>query len=424
MDYRITDFGAVVSDALQTEAIQNAIDTCFLAGGGRVVVPAGAFRTGCIRLRSNVTLYLESGAILEGSWDPDDYCGYLEDTLEPLDLDAPRHPSRSVDPFSRWNNGLIKAINAKNISIIGEPGSYLDGVNCYDPEGEEKYRGPHMINIHNSENIYLEGYTIRRSANWAHNICRSQNITCRNVSVYGGHDGFDIRTCDHTLIEDCIFHTGDDCVAGFDNHDVVIRNCDLNCACNVFRFSGADVLIENCNAFSPARFGHRWTLSDQEKAARIETTSESRHTTGPAFAHYCDFRAEIRKAPSNILVRNCEFSGMDILYQMTFGDHVWCCNRPMTQIKFQDCKFTDICLPSTIHGSAEEPIVFELENVEVSAREGYEDIAFMDLRDFKTISLENVTLHNFTNPRILTRTEGEITGNSAANFPVEPYQES
>ena len=44
MDYRITDYGAVVSDALQTEAIQKAIDTCFLAGGGRVIIPAGIFR--------------------------------------------------------------------------------------------------------------------------------------------------------------------------------------------------------------------------------------------------------------------------------------------------------------------------------------------------------------------------------------------
>ena len=424
MDYRITDFGAVVSDALQTEAIQKAIDTCFLAGGGRVVVPAGIFLTGGIRLRSNVTLYLEAGAILEGSWNPDDYSAYLEDTLEPLDLDAPRHPSRSVDPFSRWNNGLIKAINARNIAIIGEPGSYLDGVNCYDPEGEENYRGPHMINIQNCENIRLEGYTIRRSANWAHAIFCSQNITCRKVAVYGGHDGFDIRTCDHTIIEDCIFHTGDDCIAGFDNHDVVIRNCDLNCACNVFRFSGADVLIENCKAYSPARFGHRWTLSTEEKAARIETTSQSRHTTGPVVSHYCDFRAEIRRPQGNILVRNCEFSGMDLFYRMEFGDHKWCDNRPMVQIKFQDCKFSGVCDPAKIHGSAKEPITFEMENVEITVRPGFEHIAFMDLRDFKTISLENVTLHGYTNPRIITRTEGEIVGSSAAIFPVEPYQET
>ena len=310
------------------------------------------------------------------------------------------------------------------IAIIGEPGSYLDGVNCYDPEGEENYRGPHMINIQNCENIRLEGYTIRRSANWAHAIFCSQNITCRKVAVYGGHDGFDIRTCDHTIIEDCIFHTGDDCIAGFDNHDVVIRNCDLNCACNVFRFSGADVLIENCKAYSPARFGHRWTLSTEEKAARIETTSQSRHTTGPVVSHYCDFRAEIRRPQGNILVRNCEFSGMDLFYRMEFGDHKWCDNRPMVQIKFQDCKFSGVCDPAKIHGSAKEPITFEMENVEITVRPGFEHIAFMDLRDFKTISLENVTLHGYTNPRIITRTEGEIVGSSAAIFPVEPYQET
>jgi len=41
-EFLITDFGAVCSDMLQTEAIQEAIDRCFLAGGGRVIVPAKA----------------------------------------------------------------------------------------------------------------------------------------------------------------------------------------------------------------------------------------------------------------------------------------------------------------------------------------------------------------------------------------------
>lgn len=417
MNYLITDYGAVVSDALQTAAIQKAIDACFLAGGGRVVIPAGIFRTGCIRLRSNVTLYLESGAILEGSWDPDDYCGYLNDTLEPLDLEAPRHPSRSVDPFSRWNNGLIKAVNAKNIAIIGQPGSYLDGVNCYDSQGEEGYRGPHLINIQNCENITLEGYTIRRSANWAHAIFCSQNIICRNVTVYGGHDGFDVRTCDHVLVEHCRFYCGDDGVAGFDNQDVIVRDCDFESACSVFRFGGTDVLIERCTSRSPARFGHRYKLTTEQKAAGIETTAECRHNTHTPFLYYCDFRADIRKAPGNILVRDCDFAGADALFRMFFNDHIWCCNRPLTQIKFLNCKFTDVCEPAVIHGSAEEPITFELENVEVSAREGFEDIPFMDLRDYKLISMKNVTIHNFSNPKIIVRTVGEICSN--LDFPLE-----
>ena len=84
-DYIITDFGARMCDSLQTENIQAAIDAAFLAGGGRVVIPKGIFLTGGIRLRSNVTLYLESGAILKGSRSPEDYFAYLDDKLEPID---------------------------------------------------------------------------------------------------------------------------------------------------------------------------------------------------------------------------------------------------------------------------------------------------------------------------------------------------
>ena len=43
-DYVITDFGAVSdTTVLSTEAIQQAIDRCSEAGGGRVVVPAGMY---------------------------------------------------------------------------------------------------------------------------------------------------------------------------------------------------------------------------------------------------------------------------------------------------------------------------------------------------------------------------------------------
>src|SRR5664279_5629714 len=52
---------------LNTRAIQNLIDTCAARSGGTVVVPAGVYLTGALRLRSNVHLSLESGAILKGS---------------------------------------------------------------------------------------------------------------------------------------------------------------------------------------------------------------------------------------------------------------------------------------------------------------------------------------------------------------------
>ena len=47
-DFVITNYGAVADSQTDcTEAIRNAIDACVQAGGGRVVVPAGEFLTGC-----------------------------------------------------------------------------------------------------------------------------------------------------------------------------------------------------------------------------------------------------------------------------------------------------------------------------------------------------------------------------------------
>ena len=67
-----------------------------------------------------------------------------------------------------------------------------------------------------------------------------------NLTVLGGHDGFDVRTCDNVKVENCRFYTGDDCLAGFDNIGVHVDNCVFNCACSFMRFGGTDVLIENC----------------------------------------------------------------------------------------------------------------------------------------------------------------------------------
>ena len=147
MEINIRDLGAKVTDILQTEIIQKAIDDCFLAGGGTVRIPKGIYRSGGLRLRSNVTLYLESGAILEGSSDYKDYFAFLDDKIEPITQEElekfEKLPSRSANPYSQWSNGFIRGIYAKNCAIIGEEFSYIDGMACYDPNGEEKYRGPH-----------------------------------------------------------------------------------------------------------------------------------------------------------------------------------------------------------------------------------------------------------------------------------------
>ena len=78
----VKDFGAVCNDELQTSNIQNAIDHCFLQGGGEVVIPTGDYLVSSLRIRSNVTLHLEKDAHLIGSRNPRDY-DIKEDLVEP-----------------------------------------------------------------------------------------------------------------------------------------------------------------------------------------------------------------------------------------------------------------------------------------------------------------------------------------------------
>ena len=409
-EYYITDFGAKVCDSLQTKCIQNAINTCFLNGGGKVIIPTGIFHTGGLRLRSGVTLYLKSGAILKGSLDPDDYTGYINDDIEPINEpeDKGEGLARSVYPFSRWNNAIIRAIDAQNIAIIGEKGSYINGANCYDPTGEEQYRGPHAINIQRCKNVHLEGYTITDSANWAHAIFITQNITARALTVYGGHDGFDIRTCDNVLIEDCSFYTGDDCIAGFDNCDVIINNCIFDTACSALRFGGNNVLVENCRSIAPSCFGFRGLLPIESKASNALTNKDCRHNMLTFFLYYCDFRAEIRKTPGNIIIRNCEIENADSLFELNFGNHIWCRNRSLSSIVFENCKAIGICKPIYIYGDKNEPLDFTLENVQIEARKGFEDLPFIDAINYSKISLNNVSIMGYHSPELISRSEGVV----------------
>ena len=411
-EFNIRDYGAHFSDRLQTEKIQKAIDDCFLAGGGRVVIPCGIYLTGGLRLRSGVELYLEAGAYLKGSRNPDEYYSFVSDPIEPVTMepvgDTP-NTCRSAVATSDWCNGLIRALDAENISVIGEKGSYIDGDNCATmPNGEDGFRGPHGMSIWRCKNVHLEGYTFVNSANWCHAIFQTQNITIRSVSIFGGHDGVDIRTCDNVLIEDCEFHTGDDAVAGFDDHDVIIRNCKLNSACQILRLGGNNILVENCVS-TERRFGFRKNLSD-EKKDRGELTDEScRHECTTPFSYYCDYRAELRKPAENIVIRNVHFAQARDLIRLQFdGLHVWCCNRSLRQITFENCYFGDLIRAGMLWGDENEKVTCTYKNCTISCREGCGKEPLFVAANYEKIVFEDCRLEGYEDPHILSATEGNV----------------
>ncbi len=236
-----------------SDAIAKAVDACARAGGGRVVIPPGDYVTGPIRLRSHVNLHVQAGATLRFTQDPSRY---------PLVLT--RFEGVELMNYSP----LIYCYECEDIAITGE--GTLDGqaddrhwwdwkkqtadrkalfkMNADEVPvaqrifGAGHYLRPSFVEPYRCKNVLIEGVTLRNAPMWVLHPTLSTNVTIRRVTVVGhgpNTDGADPESCRDVLIEECVFDTGDDCIAlkSGRNHDgrrlntpvenVVIRGCRM-----------------------------------------------------------------------------------------------------------------------------------------------------------------------------------------------------
>ncbi|MGH9455807.1 MAG: glycosyl hydrolase family 28-related protein, partial [Terriglobia bacterium] len=112
--YDVRRFGARGDgNALDTPAINRAIEAAAAAGGGTVRVPSGTYRCFSMRLKSNLALYLDQGATLLAAETPEGGAnGY--DPAEP-------NPWEKYQDFghNHWHNALIWGEGLANVSILG-----------------------------------------------------------------------------------------------------------------------------------------------------------------------------------------------------------------------------------------------------------------------------------------------------------------
>ncbi len=293
-NFVISEYGATQGED-STTAIRAAIEACHEAGGGRVVVPAGRWLTGALFLRSNVNLHLEVGATLEWTFNLDDY---------PVVL------TRWEGVECRNFSPLIYAYQQENIAITGkgtldgggsnetwwlwnpEDKSLVTGTHSLQHEdrlaliemgnrgtpveervfGKGHYLRPNFIQPYKCKNILIEDVTILRSPMWEIHPVLSTNITVRGVTVTShgpNNDGCNPESSRDVLIENCLFDTGDDCIAiksGRNNdgrrvnvpsENIIIRNCVMKdghggvvlgseCSGHI-----RNVWVENCKMDSP-----------------------------------------------------------------------------------------------------------------------------------------------------------------------------
>lgn len=266
----ITSFGAKenASAAQNQKAINKLISLTSQKGGGKVIIPKGTWKTGAIEMKSNVNLVIEEGATLSFVFDTN---------LYPL-------VRTSWEGLACWNySPCIYGYKVTDVAITGKGtidgggnndtwwkmcGSprfgYQEGVTkesqklgarakllkqaedgvAFDERKFGKGQGlrPQLVNFVRSERILIKDVKMINSPFWVIHPLLCKNITVDGVTVWNegpNGDGCDPEACENVLIQNCTFHTGDDCIAiksGRNNdgrlwnqasRNIIIRNCKM-----------------------------------------------------------------------------------------------------------------------------------------------------------------------------------------------------
>ena len=222
-------------NAMDTQAIQRAIDAC---GAGDVVyLPAGIYKTGALRLHSDMELYLEEGATLQGTDDPDDYLPRIWSRFEGTEmlcyssllnmgeLDHKSGPNceniliRGKGTIASGGKGLAKKVIRLERELLKDELAAL-GDKIKECEKLDTIPGrvrPRLINISNCRNVRISGVTLKDGASWNVHMIYSDGIVTDHCTFYSEEvwngDGWDPDSSSNCVIFGCLFYTGDDSVA-------------------------------------------------------------------------------------------------------------------------------------------------------------------------------------------------------------------
>ena len=233
--YNVRDYGAAGNGkTVDSPAINKAIEAAVAVGGGTVYFPAGTYLSFSIRLKSNITLFLDNGSTLLAA-DPKK-AGGTYDLPE-------QNPFDMYQDFghSHWQNSLIWGIGLDNVAIIGQgkidgkglsrrspgpqrprtegetPASMGGGnKNAIAPLGETSPIkemdgiGTKAIALKLSRNVTLKDFTLFQGGHFGLLATGVDNLTIDNLRVDTNRDGFDIDSCRNVRISNSYINSPND----------------------------------------------------------------------------------------------------------------------------------------------------------------------------------------------------------------------
>jgi len=231
--YNIRDYGAVGDGiAVDSGAINRAIEAASAAGGGTVVVPAGHYLCFSIRLKSFITLVLMNGSVIEAA-DPRKHAGQYD---LPENVFEEQYQDYGV---SHFHNSLIYGDGVNDIAIIGKglihglgldregPTPRWHGMAGYRSPAEQgltpdqarraipremayEGRGNKGIGLTRCRNVVLRDFTILQGGHFACYVLGSTNVRIDGLTVDTDRDGIDIDACRDVRVTGCIVNAPKD----------------------------------------------------------------------------------------------------------------------------------------------------------------------------------------------------------------------
>jgi polygalacturonase len=217
--FNVRNYGAVGDGkTLDSPAINRAIEAAVAVGGGTVFVPAGTYLSGSIRLKSNIHLLLDAGAVILGDkWDSAAY-----DPTEPYSLGGYQDGGHSF-----FHNSLIWGENLTNVSITGRGLINGGGLTTWEGKLDEKIgyglnppfpaaaSGPvHAANkavaLKRCTNVLIRDVTILHGGWFAILATGCDNVTIDNVTIDTNRDGIDLDCCRNVVVSNCRVNSPDD----------------------------------------------------------------------------------------------------------------------------------------------------------------------------------------------------------------------
>ena len=253
-NFKLADYGALPDGkTLNTAAFEKAMTACSAAGGGHLIIPAGSWLTGPIRFQDNVDLHLEKGALIQLTKDHTQYPMIRASNKSTSIVTAAPIYGYDLKNIAITGEGIIdgagetwrpvkklKTTPAQWSDLLASGGVVNDKGDLWWPSREamngedylktlkgksnptpddylpaRDFLRPYMVTFVNSDNILIQGVTLRNSPKFVFYPSSCTNITMDGVNIFNewwaqNGDGIDISACKNVVIYKCTVNAGDD----------------------------------------------------------------------------------------------------------------------------------------------------------------------------------------------------------------------